>query len=424
MSFWSWLNNTPPPPADNPGNAHGVELVGEAVAARSLPTLWPSSWDGWPAEWNTPAFGTQAGLSKLIDVAWACIDLNASVLSSMPVYRLRSGEILPPLGWMINPDPTCYTGWPEFCKQVFWDFQMAGETFVLAMSSGADGYPSRFRVVPSWLINVELVGGARVYTLGGQDVTGDILHIRYQSTIDDAHGHGPLEVGGARMTAAGLLQRYAQRIAETGGIPFYWMEVARRLTQPEAEDLLNQWVESRQRRAGEPALVSGDASLHQAQSMNARDMTLLELSQFNEARIAVLLGVPPFLVGLPSALGESMTYSNTANLFEFHYRSSLCPKATAVMTALSGWALPRGQAVELNRDAYTRPALSERAAAYKILLEADVLSRNEVREMERFTGDAPARALTGVETTGTPQPQSAQPEPQPQEGNANAVSNS
>ena len=40
---------------------------------------------------------------------------------------------------------------------------------------------------------------------------------------------------------------------------------------------------------------------------------------------------------------------------------SLRPKAGHVMTALSGWALPRGQSVELNRDEYCRPALKERA---------------------------------------------------------------
>lgn len=287
MAFWqnlnNWLNN-PPTPADHPGDPHGVELIGEPVAARALPTVWPSPWNGWPAEWSTPAFGTQAGLSQLIDIAWAAIDLNSSVLSSMPVYRLRSGEILPPLQWMTNPDPDIYTSWPEFAKQLFWDFQATGEAFVLPMVHGADGYPARFRVVPPWLVTIELRNGGRQYFLGGvagTDVTADILHIRYQSNTADAHGHGPLEVGGARMTAAGLLQRYAQRIAETGGVPFYWMEIDRRLSPQEAADLQAQWLASRQAHAGEPAIVSGGAALRQATSMNAKDMTLLELSQFN-----------------------------------------------------------------------------------------------------------------------------------------------
>src|SRR4029078_5678781 len=109
---------------------------------------------------------------------------------------------------------------------------------------------------------------------------------------------------------------------------------------------------------------------------------------------AVLLGVPPFLVGLPGAAG-SLTYSNVESLFDFHDRSSLRPKANAVMASLSGWALPGGQTVELNRDDYTRPELSVRAAAYKILIESGVLTPDEVRAMERYTGKPGAIALTG-----------------------------
>ena len=73
----------------------------------------------------------------------------------------------------------------------------------------------------------------------------------------------------------------------------------------------------------------------------------------------MLLGVPPFLLGLPT--NESMTYSNVSQVFDFHDRRYLKTAATRVMSALSGWALPRGQSVELNRDEYSRPALVERA---------------------------------------------------------------
>src|SRR5262249_6115289 len=161
--------------------------------------------------------------------------------------------------------------WHEFAKQLFWDFQL-GEAFVLPMAHGADGFPLRFRVVPPWLMNVEMRAGTREYHLGNVNVTGEVLHIRYQSNTADARGHGPLEAGGARLTAAGLLQRYAQRIAETGGTPHYWIGVDRRLSTSEASDLLDQWVESRTRHAGHPALLSGGASLNQMQSMSAKDM--------------------------------------------------------------------------------------------------------------------------------------------------------
>lgn len=401
MGFWTWIRNGALPPRDitpngngpldyTAGNPDGIEFDGELTESRSLPFPTPTPWSGYPENWATPAWGLQPGLNKLIDTAWHCLDLNSSVLSTMPVYRMQSGQVVSPLSWMTNPDPMIYSSWEEFVKQLFWDYQM-GEAFVLPMAHGADGWPLRFRVVPPWLVNVELRGGGRHYTLGSADVTSEILHIRYQSTTADARGHGALEVAGARMTSAGLLQRYAQKIAETGGTPLYWLEVNRRLNEAEANDLLNRWVESRTRRAGEPALVTGGSTLHQGQSMSARDMTLLELAQFNEARIAIALGVPPFLAGLPSG-GDSMTYSNVSQLFDFHDRASLRPKATAVMKAMSGWALPRGQTVELNRDEYSRPSLLERAQAYKALIEAGVMRPEEARTMERLHGPAPESA--------------------------------
>jgi HK97 family phage portal protein len=259
------------------------------------------------------------------------------------------------------------------------------------MARGFDGYPLTFRVIPPWLVNVEMRGGRRTYQLGHEDVTDEILHIRYQGNTTDAHGHSPLEVGGARMVSVGLLQRYVDNLAQTGGIPLYWLGIERKLNKSEADDLLAAWVESRTMHAGHPAIISGGAQLNQAQSMNAHDMALLELSQFNESRIAILLGVPPFLVGLPGAGG--LTYSNVTSLFDFHDRSSLRPKANMVMSALSNWALPRGQVLEANRDDYTRPDFNDRCQGYKILVEIGALTIEEVRVRERFYGQATTAAL-------------------------------
>jgi hypothetical protein len=108
--------------------------------------------------------------------------------------------------------------------------------------------------------------------------------------------------------------------------------------------------------------------------------------------------VPPFLVGLPS--GDSMTYSNVQQVFDFHDRSSLRPKASAVMSGFSDWALPRGTTAELNRDEYSRPAFAERADAWVKLKTAGMVSVDEYRAAERFTGEAPevaVVALTGGE---------------------------
>lgn len=407
MSFWTWvMGETPalpaPPnsngaPTINPGDPDMVDVSGlnAPMETRGLPWIQPSQWSGYPDSWAAPTWSQNGSshLNKLIDVAWACIDLNSSVLASMPVYRMRGGRIIDPLTWMSNPDPDIYSSWQEFAKQLFWDYHL-GEAFVLPFAMGSDGRPLKFRVIPPYLMNVELKGGRREYRLGSQDVTDEVLHIRYQSTTIDARGHGPLETAAPRQVIIGLLERYVRKLAETGGVPLYWLGVERKITESEGRDMMDRWIESRTKYAGHPALVSGGATLNQAKSMSAQDLSLMELTQFSEARLAILLGVPPFLVGLPGATG-SLTYSNIEQLFSFHDRSSLRPKANAVMAALDSWALAGPQTLELNRDDYTRPSLKERYEAYAIAIKAGFLTAEEVREIERLYGDQAAMRISG-----------------------------
>lgn len=409
MGFWSRAFGLEPtgitpndngPDTFNPGDPDGIEFVGDALEARALPILSASGFDGWPTGWATPDWQkVTTGVDKLVDIAWQCLDLQSNIVSSMPVYRTKNGAVVDPVQWMNNPDPTIYSCWQEFAKQVFWDYQM-GEVFIVPGVIGSDGYPSRFRVIPPAYVDVQMSGGRRVYKIGTINVTDEILHIRYSSTTTDPRGRGPLEIAGAKMTQIRLLQRYANNLAETGGVPLYWLGIERRLTPSEGKDLLANWIESRGENAGHPAILGSGASLNQAKTMDAKEMGLLEISQFSESRIAGLLGVPPFLVGLAGASG-SLTYSNISDLFDFHDRSSLRPKTRTIMESMSAWALPRGQAAEFNRDDYTRLPLDKRMAAYQIAIANEILTAEEVRVMERYTsssGEVAAQALTGGES--------------------------
>ena len=413
MSFWSWLNNlgnpagitpnvnppsTPPTVGEadwTPGDPDGVEFDQSPTYSRSLPLPSPSPWSGWPAGWNTPNWDFGSKFNELVDVAWTCLDLNSSVLSAMPVYRTRSGEVIEPVSWMANPDPTIYTSWHEFAKQLFWDYQL-GEAFVLPVARGFDGYPLTFRVVPPWMMHVELKGGVRRYNLGGlsgPDVSDEVLHIRYKSTTDGAHGVGPLESAGGRMLTAGILAKYVREVVSTGGVPEYTLETADPLEPDEAQDLLNQWVTSRAANLGAPPVLDNGVSLKTHMAMSPKDMAMLEIAEFTEARIAVLLGVPPYLVALAQG-SDSMPYSNVSQMFDFHDRASLKTKATHVMSGLSFWALPSTQRAELNRDEYTRPSFETRADAWVKLVTAGIVSADEVRTAERFTGPAPVLSVT------------------------------
>lgn len=417
MGFWSNLFDRSPEgitsnanpetsvsPTWNPGDPQGVELAGDwtPTFSRSLPQVLPVPWDGWPSDWNMPNWNSGGRWNELVDVAWMCLDINSRILSTMPVYRTTDGRVSPPLSWMGNPDPAIYNGWPEFAKQLFWDYQM-GEAFVWSMQEFADGYPARFRVLPPWLVTVEMEGGTRRYTLpSGREITSELLHLRYKSTTDGAHGIGPLEAAGARILTAGIIAKYVRDTVGVGGVVLQTLETEQELSPQDADDLLHQWVKTRGEHLGYPPVLDNNVKLVDHKSVPPRDMALLELAQFNESRIALLLGVPPFLAGLPvtGGSGDSMTYQNVSQLFDYHDRSALRPYATAVMTPLSNWALPRGQAVELNRDEYTRPSFEARAESWVKLVGAGIISVDEVRQAERLTGSAPALAQTGAALTG------------------------
>jgi hypothetical protein len=404
MGFWDFLTggvnhqgeipnaNPPSTPStvgagEADGDPHGVEVVGPEVQARSLPTFFPSPWEGWPSGWSTPNWDMDSRFNELVDVAWRCLDINASVLSTMPVYRTSGGKIVEPPTWMLNPDPRIYSSWHEFAKQLFWDFQM-GEAFIMLVDSFTTGYPKQFRVVPPWAFKVEVVNGERRYHLGditGPDVTSEVLHIRYKSTTSSGNGVGPLSAAGGRMLTAGLLAKYVREFASTGGVT-QTIETEKNLDDSEAQDLISQYLASRVQAPTAPPVFDGGTKLVDHPFVSPKEMAMHELEQFNEARIAELLGVPPFLVGLPSG-GDSMTYSNVSSLFDFHDRSYLNPAAKHVMGALSYWALPRGQAAELNRDEYSRPSFDARSAAWKNFWEIGAITPEQVARYERFQGE-------------------------------------
>jgi len=378
------------PPSATPGDPFGfvVNMGAQIPAPPSLGR--PAAWSGWPAEWNTPAWG--GSVDQLADTAWACLDLNASVLASMPPYLTGAAAGLP-ADWLNNPDPDLYASWEDFAKQLWWEYQL-GEAFILATAYYANGYPARFHVVEQWAMNVEMDGARRVYSIGGRDVTGDVLQIRYRTRTGRARGEGPLDAGHARMVAAEVLQRYSTNLAASGGVPPGTLDHPDELSADQAEQLKQQWLDARMSSIGLPAVLSGGVKWNPS-SVSPADMALVELAQFNDGRIAVLFGVPPFLVGLPSG-GDSMTYSSVVSLFDYHWRAGLRPKAQAVCSAVAGWALPRGTGFEVNRDEYVRPDPYTRAQTWNLAIAGGWMTIEEVRDAERLARGIPAPMPQGV----------------------------
>jgi HK97 family phage portal protein len=351
----------------------------------AFPPPQAQAWAGWPVEWAVPT--DRAVLAGLVtsDIVWVCVDKNATAVASMPVAATdgAGNPLAAQPSWLVNPQPEVYSHWAEFMRQIWWSYQLTGEVFVAATSRFADsGYPRTFCMINPWMVSVDMVDGVRRYSIGGDDVSPDLLHIRYASWPGDGRGHGPLEGARDRLLAVKVLMRYGADLAANGGIPWAVLKHKFKLTGGQAQALKAQWIEAARSRMGAPAILDQDMDLT-ALNVTPRDMALSELQQFAEARIAVLLGMQPFLVALPNG-GNSLTYSTTQSMYDAHWRETLQPHSRYLMGALSAWALPGRTSVEVDAEAYIRPDPLARANAYKILVEIGAMTADEVRRAERL----------------------------------------
>jgi HK97 family phage portal protein len=382
-----------------PGDPDGVVLTGADPPAWQPPTIIPSAWSGWPAEW-WPPYWNGSMQTTLTDTAWMCVDYNAQQLSTMPPYLKDAAPSLQ-ADWLNNPDPDAYPGgWSEFAHQLFWDYQL-GEAFVLVTARYSTGWPARFHVVPPWSVEIDIVDGLNVYSIGQEDVTNDLLHIKYKSQVGSTHGVGPLEAGSTRVIASQMLVQYATSLAAGGGVPTGVLQHPAEQTPAQAAQLKADWVAARTSAIGEPAVLSGGIEWKPTQ-INPHDMALTALLDKQESRIAYLLGVPSELLGIPVA-SDPMTYKNVSMWTDLHWRTGLMPKATRVMAAMSQWALPRGTTIELNRDQYVAAPPLERAQTAQVLHSIvdpvtgeQALTVQEIRAAERLDNSTPSDLSSGV----------------------------
>lgn len=371
----------------------GPDAVGyggtHVMYTAAIPPPEAQRWDGWPVGWAVPWSNSSDALAGRVGTVFACVDLNSRTLATMPPYLVRGATPVRALPWLRNPEPERYADWSEFMKQLVNSLLIRGEAFLWATARYADGYPQRFVVLSPDFVSIDLVEGRAEYRLGGAVLERrDVCHIKYQSYPNDLRGHSPLEAAASNLLGAAALEQYAATIASRGGVPWGVLKHPANLNATQAKDLQDAWRSAATRRDGAPAVLSGGVDLEML-TLSPKDMALLDLRVFDETRICSVLGVPPFLVGLPQPSG--LTYANATSLFDYHWRAMLRPLAQSIANALSLWALPGDVRLEYNRDEYVRPDLGERALAYSTLHSivdpatgARAVTVEEIRAAERF----------------------------------------
>lgn len=372
-------------------------------------------WPGYVGGWEPPFFARHPGqptdgwggrflggalLEGRVSTVFACVDLIGRSLATFPILSTRDSVPVPNPPWTENPEPEVYTSMVDAMKCVVNSLCIRGQAFIAPTARYVDNTVARWVVLNPDMVKVSTVDGLPRYDVQGigEVPRSELLHVRYQVWPGVAEGVGPMEAAWRNLISADALERWGTELAVANGIPTAILQSASKLTKRQADEIKTSWAEAAYSRGTLPAVLSGGLT-YTPLNLKPSDIGLLDLRQFDEARIASVFGVPLWFVGLPNP--DSLTYSTVEGAFDYLWRATLRAMSFNIMQALSGFCMARGVFVRHDAEAFVRPDLATRANAYATMLASNITTVDEVRTWEGLPplGQA-VPAVTAANTDG------------------------
>ncbi len=242
--------------------------------------------------------------------------------------------------------------------------------------------PDRMSIVPGangWPEFYEYRVGAERIRFSARD--GSILHLKVFAPLDDHYGASPLAAAETALdihNAAGAWNRaLLENAARPSGALVYAGPEGATLSEEQFSRLKSELDESFSgfRNAGRPLLLEGGLDW-KALSLSPKDMDFIEAKSTAAREIALALGVPPLLLGLP---GDN-TFANYQEANRAFWRQTVLPCAQRIQDAFRCWLAEDYGGFHLQLDLDRIDALaSERAAEWARIGAADFLTREEKR---------------------------------------------
>jgi HK97 family phage portal protein len=253
--------------------------------------------------------------------------------------------------------------------------------------------PDRMSIVPGgngWPLAYEYAVGAERVRFAVADHA--ILHLKLHSPLDDHYGLPPLAAAETALdthNAAGLWNRaLLENAARPSGALVYAGPDGASLSDEQFDRLKQELDESFSglRNAGRPLLLEGGLDW-KALSLTPKELDFIEAKAGAAREIALALGVPPLVLGLP---GDN-TFSNYQEANRAFWRQTILPFVHRLQASFNAWLQPTYGDVEwrANLDAIDALA-SERAAEWARVGAADFLTRDEKREAVGYGAGAQA----------------------------------
>ena len=269
--------------------------------------------------------------------------------------------------------------------------------------------PDRMKVVPGadgWPEAFEYAAGGRSLRLAGDAVSGvrRVLHVRLFHPTNDHYGMSPIEAASVAIDTHNTAAKWNKALLDNSARPSGALVYANRdghLTEEQFARLKAELETGFQgaRHAGRPLLLEGGLDWKPL-SLTPKDMDFVEAKNSAAREIALALGVPPMLLGIP---GDN-TYANYQEASRSLWRQTVLPLVNRTAKALAMWLAPGfgPEPLLLKPDLDQIEALSsEREALWARLEKASFLTDDEKRASigygprgDAFLLPAPAQAPT------------------------------
>jgi HK97 family phage portal protein len=243
------------------------------------------------------------------------------------------------------------------------------------------------------------------FTVAGVALTPDeLFHVSYGNRSGEVLGRGVLAQYAQALGGYVAAEEHAGSYFAGGALPPAVLQSPTILTQPQADDLKSKWRSLTSLR--EPVILPGNVTLTPLVS-NAEQAQLVESRQWNATLVAMVLGIPPWKLGLA---GPTMTYQNVETADIDFIRDSADRYGRPLVEAFSKWLMPRDTSVVFDYAQRMRADQSTTMTVLSGYVSAGILTTDEARstmgrpplEKSTIQNETPegTPALTPNEVTG------------------------
>ena len=326
-----------------------------------------------------------------ISAVWACIDVRASTVASLPFFAYQQANGQKELARdsrlysLLHESPNSRMTPFEFWRAMILNHDLRGNAYA-RLERGTAGEVIAMWPMPSDQVSVKVLDdGSMVYeyTLGNNVAIiaeQNCLHLK--NLGNGTVGLSKLEFMRSTTDEAVKAQSAASKVFGTGGKPTGILMIDKVLNPDQRKSMLDRFAGMAEGNASRLYLLEA-AMKYQQLSMSPEDQQLLETRKYGVEEVCRWFGVPPVLIHHANVTTWG---SGIEQILDGFYKLVIRPMLVNIEQATRKRVLtPRQRivhSIEFAFDALLRGSLKDRMAIYAQAVQNGLKTRNECRQLE------------------------------------------